>query len=94
MSTLEDNRRKMADVVKELWKDKTGNEMSSLKRNPKEYLKSKGIVIEGDKDVQVIFEEPSKLKLYIPSIPDGVSISADDLGTQAAKTLSSSKEMF
>ncbi len=90
MSTLEDNKRKMADVVKELWKNPS--EVSKLERDPKGYLKGKGIVIEGDKDVQVILEDPNKLQLYLPKKPD--SISGSDLTTEAAKTLSASKEMF
>ena len=84
----------MADVVRELWEDKTGNEVSKLRQDPKKYLGDKGVDVPEDKEVQVILEEPGKLHLYIPSKPDDSSISGDQLRSKAAASLNNTKEMF
>ena len=94
MSTL-DNKQRMADIVKELWKDKTGSELAALKKNPKDYLTKRGVTLPSNNDVQIILEGKGKLHLYLPVGPDDVHTIPDaDLKVQAAKSLSASKEMF
>ena len=93
-STLTD-KQIMADIVKELWKDKTGSELASLQKNPKDYLTKRGVTLPSNNDVQVILEGKGKLHLFLPVGPDDVNTIPDaDLTARAAKSLSGSKEMF
>ena len=95
MSSILDNKQRMADIVKELWKDKTGSELASLQKNPKDYLTKRGVTLPSNNDVQVILEGKGKLHLYLPVGPDDVDTIPDaDLKVQAARSLSASKEMF
>ena len=93
-STLTD-KQIMADIVKELWKDKTGSELATLKKDPHEYLRRRGVTPPSNNDIQIIIEGKGQLHLYLPVGPDDVDTIPDaDLKVQAARSLSASKEMF